>query len=155
MRQLNPKLLSIDASDHAGTALQATNKALGLHHTQQFLLRLSPEIHRILGAIEPGITTAGKLGHDATQAMSTYLHETIHWWQHIGSTLGFVFSLNYPVQTHTAHSDLLRLSSMDGFRQSVTQRILRPGPDASVDSDSVAGIGNRVINVSVPLSPFK
>jgi hypothetical protein len=28
-------------------------------------------------------------------ALSTYLHETVHWWQHIGSTAGLVSSLAY------------------------------------------------------------
>ncbi|MDI9250699.1 hypothetical protein QMZ25_19110, partial [Stenotrophomonas sp. RS-48] len=40
------------------------------------------------------------------QAYSTYLHETVHWWQHKGSTSGFVRSLLYPVQTHANMSDL-------------------------------------------------
>jgi hypothetical protein len=32
------------------------------------------------------------------EAMSTYLHETIHWWQHVGNTAGLFLSLTYPVQ---------------------------------------------------------
>jgi hypothetical protein len=51
--------------------------------------------------------------------MSTLLHETVHWWQHIGSTYGFILSLNYPVQSHCTHFDLKKLVADDGFKKSV------------------------------------
>ena len=37
---------------------------------------------------------------DRAQAFSTLLHETVHWWQHVGSTYGLMLSLTYPTQLH-------------------------------------------------------
>jgi hypothetical protein len=39
-----------------------------------------------------GIVTEA-INFDGLQAFSTYLHETIHWWQHVGSTIGLLRSL--------------------------------------------------------------
>lgn len=61
----------------------------GLYSTTQFVLRLNKDIRYVLkNEIE--------LTPEKIQASSTYLHETIHWWQHIGSNLGFIFNLSYP-----------------------------------------------------------
>ena len=53
------------------------------------------------------------------QAFSTYLHETIHWWQHIGSTYGFMLSMTYPTQSHANHGHLLQLIEQVGFKKSI------------------------------------
>jgi hypothetical protein len=37
---------------------------------------------------------------------STYIHETIHWWQHVGSTSGLLFSLSYLAQSHSSMEQL-------------------------------------------------
>lgn len=155
MTELNPRLLSIAGPDQSNVALHATHKAHGLYHTRQFVLRLSPEIHRSLGAFESGITTSGQAGYEGMQAMSTFLHETIHWWQHIGSTFGFVYGLNYPVQSHVAYQDLLKLTERDGFKKSVLKRIIELGPDAPSNPDTVAGLGNRIINNHFDLMAFR
>jgi hypothetical protein len=39
-------------------------------------------------------------------AFSTYFHETIHWWQHIGSTTGLLLSLSPVLQTHINYEPL-------------------------------------------------
>jgi len=66
-------------------AFRAAHGARGLYSTFQFVLRLSPEVHHQLEKLPTGIYS-GHLDFDAKQAFSTYLHETIHWWQHIGSS---------------------------------------------------------------------
>lgn len=38
------------------------------------------------------------VGSPAFSAFSTYLHETVHWWQHIGTTAGLLYGLSIPVQ---------------------------------------------------------
>jgi len=81
--------------------------ARGLYNPLQFVLRLRPDIHRQLGSIKPGIRTAGELDFESIQAYSTYFHETIHWWQHVGSTSGLMLSLIYPAQSHITHRDLV------------------------------------------------
>jgi hypothetical protein len=69
--------------------------------------------------------------------MSTYLHETVHWWQHIGSTYGFILSLNYPVQSHCTHFDLKRLVEHDGFKKQLWL-ILGDGVNQAADFASGA-----------------
>lgn len=81
----------------------------GLYNPTQFVLRLRPDIHKELESIEPGIRSNGDLQFEQIQAFSTYFHETIHWWQHVGSTLGLVLSLLYPAQAHVNNKDLKKL----------------------------------------------
>ena len=97
----------------------SVTNAHGLYSTEQFVLRLSPVVHRILASHEPGIQTNGALGFEGAKAMSTLLHETIHWWQHIGTTHGLIISLNYPVRSHATHFHLKELVKRDGFKKSV------------------------------------
>ncbi|WP_156785405.1 hypothetical protein [Serratia surfactantfaciens] len=105
--QLNFELLKDDQySDYPHDYKNCYN-ARGLYHSMQFVLRLRPDLHRLLNATENGIHASSKYDFDTVQAFSTYLHETIHWWQHIGSTSGLLLSLSYPAQAHINH-DLLK-----------------------------------------------
>ncbi|WP_459949100.1 hypothetical protein [Denitratisoma sp. agr-D3] len=52
-----------------------------------------------------------ELSEEQFFAFSTYLHENIHWWQHIGSTTGFLLSLIYPAQSHLNHKYLMAILS--------------------------------------------
>jgi hypothetical protein len=81
------------------TSFNATLNAHGLYSTTQFVLRLSPRVHELVSAQTSGETD----GYDASelaQAYSTYIHETVHWWQHVGSTSGLILSLSYPTQCY-------------------------------------------------------
>jgi hypothetical protein len=78
-------------------ALHATLNAHGVYSTEQFVLRLSPRVHEMVDAITTG-RTEGYDRADLIKAYSTYLHETVHWWQHVGSTTGVILSLAYPTQ---------------------------------------------------------
>jgi len=73
----------------------------------RFVLRLRPDVHRALDPAGRDLHSAG----ERAQAFSTYLHETIHWWQHTGSTLGLILSLLHPAQLH--------------FNKPVLDRVLR------------------------------
>ncbi len=44
------------------------------------------------------LVVVGKAGSEMNRAFATALHENIHWWQHIGSTSGFVYGLSLPTQ---------------------------------------------------------
>ncbi len=66
----------------------------------QFVLRLRYDIHLELDKISVDIGQFSQFEFKSIQAYSTYLHETIHWWQHIGSTIGFILSLSHPSQAH-------------------------------------------------------
>lgn len=75
--------------------------AHGLYNSMHFVVRLSPIVHEHVDKINEGLS--GKdLEPEMLQAFSTLFHETIHWWQHIGSTTGLMLSLGYPAQTHQA-----------------------------------------------------
>lgn len=63
----------------------------GSFNTMQFALRLRQDIRDARDS---------DFYPERTQANSTILHENIHWWQHIGSNFGFLFSLTYPAYIH-------------------------------------------------------
>lgn len=135
-------------------AFNATTEAHGLYSTSQFVLRLSPLNHRTLEEAPKGIVSGG-MSFKARQAMSTLLHETVHWWQHIGSTYGFVYGLNYPVQAHANFNELKTLIAGDGFRKSVlsqAERLNRHGP---VGFGTLAGTANTIVNNHFDLETFR
>jgi len=88
------------------SSFAACLNARGLYHNMHFVLRLSPRVHELIDAVENGIHSSDDIDEETFQAFSTYLHETVHWWQHMGSTSGLVLSLAYPGQTHTSMKHL-------------------------------------------------
>jgi len=100
--QLNPNLLQTDElleSDFE-SGLNG-NRARGTYSPMQSVIRLRDDVHKALH--EDG-SRAEKM-----QAFSTFMHENIHWWQHVGSHLGFITSISYPALAHIAHRDLMAL----------------------------------------------
>lgn len=81
------------------TVFAATLDGHGSYTTEHFVLRLSPRAHELVDALTRQ-ETDGYEGAELVQAYSTYLHETIHWWQHVGSSAGLILSLAYPAQIH-------------------------------------------------------
>lgn len=153
--KLTPELLFADASDRASPAFPAVHNAHGVYSTLQFVLRLSPMVHRTLSRFDAGITTNGAIGWEGGQAMSTLLHETIHWWQHIGSTYGFIFGLNYPVQSHATHADLKKLVQEDGFKKSVMSQAINLNERGPTGYGTIAGRANTIINNHYDLLAFR
>jgi hypothetical protein len=94
VRGVHPHLL-YDCAPLDEGAFQATVKGHGLYNTFQFVLRLSPAVHRKLASLPNGIIKSGMVDLEGIEAFSTYLHETVHWWQHIGSTYGLMLSMTY------------------------------------------------------------
>lgn len=152
--QLIPELLSAKLTASM-PAFAATIEAHGLYNTNQFVLRLSPLIHQTLAGLEPGITANDKVGLDGAQAMSTYLHETIHWWQHIGSTYGFIFGINYPVQAHAAFNNLKTIVSGDGFKKSITEQGEMLSARGPTGWGTLAGTSNMIVNNHFDLEVFR
>ena len=134
---------------------RATLNAHGLFNTQQFVLRLSPVVHRALASVPAGIVSSSNMNFEQAQAMSTYLHETVHWWQHIGSTYGFLLSLNYPVQSHSTHRDLKRLVALNGFKKSVLKQSLPLNEQGPTGAGTAAGHANFVVNTHFDLLAFR
>ena len=105
--RLDPSLTD-PVQDVAGVEL-ASGAALDVHgkyETMRFVLRLSPLNHELIEGIETGVYDLGGMSAEALQAYSTYLHETVHWWQHVGSTSGLMLSLSYLAQSHSSMAQL-------------------------------------------------
>lgn len=130
----------------------ATLKGHGLYSTFEFVLRLSPAVHRKLASMPNGIVNSGMIDLEGLQAFSTYLHETIHWWQHVGSTYGLMLSMTYPVQSHANYDYLKSLISSVGFKKSVRQLayILPRG-----GYGTPSGLVNIIINNHFDMEAFR
>lgn len=115
----------------------------GLYNPTQFVLRLRPDIHRILQELEAGIYARTELRDDQVQAFSTLLHESIHWWQHVGSTFGFLASLSYPVQAHATMNDLRTLVERGDLHKPIFQFNLNRIRETGNENDEIL---NRIVN---------
>jgi hypothetical protein len=136
-----PRLLDIqtDLIEPMGDTIEAPSEfaavlnARGLYSTTQFVLRLSPRIHELVNAL----TSGDSEGHDPDElfsAYSTYLHETVHWWQHVGSTAGLILSLCYPAQCLSNLDHLRAFTELVGPKKSLKQwaeNALRAGTAAT------------------------
>ena len=102
MSRLNPDLLVTDTfMESEWDASLYSGEAKGTYNPMQFVIRLREDIHQALKEEE--------LSDAKIQAHSTYLHENIHWWQHVGSFFGFLSSLSYPAIANVARRDLKTL----------------------------------------------
>ncbi|WP_233985938.1 hypothetical protein [Pectobacterium versatile] len=80
--------------------------ARGLYHPMQFVLSLRYDLHMALEKVSSSTENVDDFDSETIQAMSTFFHETIHWWQHIGSVSGMILSMCYPAQIHLNSSYL-------------------------------------------------
>ena len=120
MTDINPNLLQSDELPTDEVA-DKTPGIRGSYNPLQFVLRLHDDIHRILKNATPGIYTPGSMSGEQVQAYSTLLHETIHWWQHVGSNFGLISSLKFPAQTHLLYSELKQFLKTAGPVKSIRQ----------------------------------
>jgi hypothetical protein len=138
--------------DPVPTELNACLNAHGLYNSIQFVLRLSPEVHRKIEAMPTGIIE-GAVDFDGVQAFSTYLHETVHWWQHIGSTTGLMLSLSYPGQAHANYKQLKSLIGSIGPKKSILRVV-----ETSVEPGGLGtphGEANFVVNTHFDIEFFR
>lgn len=112
--ELNPDLLFSEEHIYSDleSSLNGTNTK-GSYHPMQYVVRLRKDIHK---ALQDEEQTPERI-----QAFSTYMHETIHWWQHVGSHLGFLTSLSYPALAHRAHKDLTAMIARNEKFKSIVQ----------------------------------
>lgn len=87
-------------------ALYALSNARGLYNPMHCVVRIRPDLQELLRELPAGVHHARNLTPKTVLAYSTQLHETIHWWQHVGSTIGLLLSLSYPMQAHLNHQYL-------------------------------------------------
>ncbi|KAK3677831.1 hypothetical protein LTR37_021515 [Vermiconidia calcicola] len=125
-------------------ALDEGSGPRGRYSTFEFTLRLSPEIHARIARLEGTIRSSADLDFEDVQAFSTYLHETVHWWQHVGSTFGLIFSLTYPAETHANYGHLKRLGDLIGHKKSIRRLVEQlEGPRSP---ETPAGLANIILN---------
>ena len=78
-KNLNPSLLySARQSEERAGSFRATLEQHGLYSSFQYVLRLSPVVHKKLAELGAGIKSSREAGFDGAQAFSTLLHETVH-----------------------------------------------------------------------------
>ncbi len=138
---------------HSPIDLNACLNARGLYNFFQCVLRLSPEIHRRIAAMPEGIVTGG-INFDNMQAYSTYLHETVHWWQHVGSTTGFLLSLSYPGQAHANYTHLKELTKLIGPKKSIL-RFVEEAEGPGSTPETPAGLSSVVVNNHFDIEFFR
>lgn len=104
MYKLKPELLETAEfqEEDFNAALKGT-RARGTYSPMKFVIRLRDDIHNLLNNDEDTNS------FEKIQAFSTFMHENIHWWQHVGANFGFISSLSYPAIAHLAHNDLQTL----------------------------------------------
>jgi hypothetical protein len=134
---------------------RATVEAHGLYNTLQFVLRLSPRVHELIDAATTGENKENGFSAETIQAYSTYLHETVHWWQHIGSTAGLVLSMSYPGQTHASLKQLREV-----VKGNVLKKPLKRWADEELLASTTNGVGvlasaNIAINNALDIEFYK
>lgn len=92
-------------SDDENAALSSAHgnrnlEAKGSYNTLDFVVRLRPDLHRVLEAQGGTVSMRELESWEVAQAFSTYLHETIHWWQHVGTSAGLMLSFLQPAHAH-------------------------------------------------------
>lgn len=89
-------------------------EALGSYNTLDFVVRLRPDLHRVLESQGGKLAMRGNVSWDMAQAFSTYIHETIHWWQHVGTSAGLMLSFLQPAHAHMNRKRLDELLEKHG-----------------------------------------
>lgn len=104
--------------------LYSSQSIRGTYSPLQLVVRLDPKLRNALKVHETGFYRVGELAPEVTLAFSTYFHETIHWWQHVGSTTGLLLSLAHPAESHVNRSHLLDLLKVIGGVKSLRKLAL-------------------------------
>ena len=127
----------------------------GTYTTEHFVLRLSPRVHELVDAVSNGVYASGELDGATIQAYSTYLHETIHWWQHIGSISGLVLSLTYPAQAHQNRDHLETVLRHVGPKKSLKRWAEKAALDGLKAEDPGLRAANMAVNNAIDAEFYK
>jgi hypothetical protein len=114
----------------------------GTYYPFRFTVGVRPDMHQRLDR-HPGGICAGTKDQDLLDAFSTYFHETLHWWQHIGSTTGLLLSLSPPMQSHINYPYLKFILEKLGPKKPLKILSERPPGTYSLDIESNL---NRIVN---------
>jgi hypothetical protein len=136
MTNLNRNLLLTDEFQEFDfeSSLNGTSSR-GTYNPMQFVIRLRDDIHKALNQSE--------MNYEKVQAFSTVMHENIHWWQHVGSHIGFLTSLSYPALAHESHRDLkILIARNEKFKSILAYDKLYYSINGKHDNSEV----NRILN---------
>jgi len=130
-------------------SFDASLAAHGKYETMRFVLSLSPRNHELMEGIESGVYDLGQISPEALQAYSTYIHETVHWWQHVGSTSGLMLSLSYLAQSHSSmaflRDTLKKFGPTKPLKRWADQTLIAEGASAQAKlSDANVAINNAL-----------
>ena len=151
---LNPELLESEPLvPEVSPDFPAILNVRGLYSTTEFVLRLSPRIHQLIDAVPSGVYSTDDLDAEIIQAFSTYLHETVHWWQHIGSTSGLILSLAYPGQAHQNSKHLAAVIERFGPKKSLIEWSEKAA--LAGRSDVELGPANSAVNNAIDVEFYK
>lgn len=129
--------------------------ALGLYSSMQFVLRLRYDIHLELEEFEElDVGKYNQFNSKQIQAYSTYFHETIHWWQHIGSISGFILSLSHPMQTHINLTDMRKYIELTGKIKPINKYNYQNATTNTPNDDEFKTI-NTILNNFNDIESFK
>jgi hypothetical protein len=148
---LSPDLLN-PADDPL--VFRATLGAHGTYTTEHFVLRLSPRVHELVDALTRG-ETDGYDPAELLQAYSTYLHETVHWWQHVGSSAGLILSLAYPAQVLGSMGFLQNVAKSVGGVKPILAWAHRAMIDGKTHTDPALAAANIAVNNACDISFYK
>jgi hypothetical protein len=146
--ELSPQLLQLaDEAWQLPPELHSCWNARGSYNPLQFVLRLRPDVHAELDSAGDGIRAASSGTFEQAQAFSTYLHETIHWWQHVGSTLGLVLSFLQPAHAHfnrnRLQETLNRVGPVKSLKSFAQQRAFDGKVNAEASGQSITYVLNN------------
>jgi hypothetical protein len=150
--ELQHDLLDSINDEHETTpTFKSYLNAHGMYETMRFVLRLSPRNHELMDMLEANAFELGNSPSEAIQAYSTYIHETVHWWQHVGSTSGLLFSLSYLAQCHSSMGELRKVLATIGPKKPLrgyTDQVLRREGDSAQGKLASANIAvNNALDV--------
>lgn len=144
-------LASANDDCEAGPTFNACLNAHGMYETMRFVLRLSPRNHALMEIIESNEFDTSSVTADVLRACSTYIHETIHWWQHVGSTSGLLFSLSYLAQSYSSMGELKEVLATIGAKKPLKgytdQVLLKEGHSAQAKLASANTAVNNALDV--------
>ena len=146
---------SVNDDLFADPAFASNLNVHGMYETTRFVLRLSPRNHELMEAFQANGFALHDASSESLQAYSTYLHETIHWWQHVGSTSGLLFSLSYLAQCHSSMHQLREVLTTIGPKKSLktyTDRVLR---DEGNSAQAKLSAANVAVNNALDVEYYK
>jgi hypothetical protein len=145
----------IEIADLRAPSFEAALNKHGVYETMRFVLRLSPRNHELVDSLTAEPRESGEISYESLRAYSTYLHETVHWWQHVGSTSGLLLSLSYPGQSHSTMEFLREVLATFGAKKSLlrwTDNVLR-AEGASAQAKLAAA--NIAVNNAIDIEFYK